>query len=212
MSERGSSAFILFLFWKACLLDSLHLSWCKVEPMVPSDDLGPQASTSMSRAWLKMFPRDADLYCPMPGVSLSLGLSSATGLQCPRESGAGVQERGGLVRRSRQTGPQFRDGPRHPNDQQAPWTKGSIPEGTELAFWGVGASLNIVHKSRRVHLTMVERVRPVSWKSAVDSPCQARVVSLFSKGGPRTPHALPLCGKWSGKRCLSNKLVDQRKS
>lgn len=48
------------------------------------------------------------------------GFSPAAGLQCPREPGAGVQERGGLVWGGRQAGPQLRDGPRHPDDQQAP--------------------------------------------------------------------------------------------
>ena len=72
---------------------------------------------------------------PCQEAPLSLGLHPSIGLQRPGEPGAGVQEGRGLVRRGRQAGPQLRDRPCHPHDQQAPRTEGSVPEGMEPAFW-----------------------------------------------------------------------------
>ena len=86
-----------------------------------SDDLGTRARTGRP-------------FRPLTGGPTEPHPCPASGLQRPGEPGAGVQEGRGLVRRGRQAGPQLRDGPRHPHDQQAPRTEGSVPEGTESAF------------------------------------------------------------------------------
>lgn len=127
-----------------------------------------------------------------------------TGLQCPREPGAGVQERRGLVWRSRQAGPQLGDGPRHPNDQQASGAKGSIPEGMEAALWGAGASLNRGHRRERVCLKVAGS--GLSRQRTTDVPTRQACGLLHVPGG--SPH-LQLSPVW---RCISPGPAGQRKS